>query len=339
MEFKVGFRQGAIQDPERQNWSGDGPRPIRWSAWYPAVEAAIERTVTLPPDHPKFVMGAVARDACLNEGSDRFPLVLMSHGTGGTAASLGWLAGSLAAAGYVVLGVDHHGNTGSEPCRAEGFLCWWERPRDLTVALDALSRAGPFAGRFDLARVACVGFSLGGYTALSAVGAITDMALFRNGTAALSFGKGPREFPDVEEQIELLLKENTIFRKSWESQFETNLDSRIKRVVALAPAPPVRAFTPDSLASIAVPVTIMVGEADREAPADLCSIWLSNHLPNSCLHILGPDVGHYTFLCAGTDEGRRSMAQVWEDASGIDRNAVHRIAVGIALGALEQRLG
>lgn len=63
-------------------------------------------------------------DAALDDQTSCFPVVLLSHGTGGTAASLGWLAHGLAAAGYVVLGVDHHGNTASEPYRAEGFLSW-----------------------------------------------------------------------------------------------------------------------------------------------------------------------------------------------------------------------
>jgi hypothetical protein len=106
------------------------------------------------------------------------------------------------------------------------------------------------------------------------------------------------------------------FRASWERQSASNLDRRIGIAVALAPAPTVRAVIPDSLAAITTPVTIMVGEADR----------------NSQLHFLGHDVGHYTLLCVGTEEGRRLEPEICIDGSGIDRHAVHEIAIRIARG-------
>jgi predicted dienelactone hydrolase len=334
--FKVGFQEGLIHDQGRRSWADDGPRPIRWSAWYPANGSAIERTLTTPPDDPLFVIGTVARDATINEHYERFSVVILSHGTGGTATSLGWLAQRLAAVGYIVLGVDHHGNTASEAYKAEGFLCWWERPRDLTVALDILADSGPFAGRLDLADATCVGFSLGGYTALSVMGAITDMARFQEWAGTSASGKGPREFPDLADRLEPLLRESAIFRASWERQSVSNLDQRIRTAVALAPAPTVRAFTPDSLAAINAPITIMVGEADQEAPAGPCSIWLSERLPNSQLHFLGRNVGHYSLLSLGTEEGRRLEPEICIDAPGVDRSAIHELATEIALRAISE---
>lgn len=89
--FKVGFQEGLIHDQSRRSWADDGPRPIRWSAWYPANGSAIERTLTTPPGNPLFVIGTVARDATINEQCERFSVVLLSHGTGGTPrASVGW---------------------------------------------------------------------------------------------------------------------------------------------------------------------------------------------------------------------------------------------------------
>ena len=46
-------------------------------------------------------------------GSKR-PLVLLSHGTGGSAVMLAWLGETLARAGYVVAAINHHGNTATE---------------------------------------------------------------------------------------------------------------------------------------------------------------------------------------------------------------------------------
>lgn len=337
-KYKVGFRQGHLHDPARQNWSGDGPRPIRCSTWYPAVSNAVEQSIAVPPSNPLFLMGIVARDAMINQECERFPVVLLSHGTGGTAASLGWIAQALASIGYVVIGVDHHGNTASEPYRAEGFLCWWERSRDLSVVLDLLSNEDAFAGRLDTSRVACLGFSLGGYTVLSILGAITEMARFGEWAGSSQLGRGPREFPDLGSWIEPLLRDSMVFRSSWERQSVSYVDQRVVTAVALAPAPTVRAFTPDSLAGVEVPVTLMVGEADREAPMAPCAVWLNDRLPNSKLHSLGRDVGHYTLLCAGTEEGRRLEPEICIDAPGVNRQHVHQQAIQIALAAIGRDL-
>ena len=331
---KVGFREGIVQDQNRSNWSGDGPRPLRWSAWYPAENNAVERRVTAAPGRSPFVMGAIAPSTALNGEIERFPVVLLSHGTGGRASSISWLAQGLAAAGSVVLGVDHHGNTASEPYKAEGFLCWWERPRDLSMVLDVLAEDGVFAGRLDTSNVVCVGFSLGGYTALSILGAITDVNRFREWAGCSPFGQGPREFPRLAENIAALLRDSVAFRASWGRQAASYLDRRVRAAVALAPGPTVRAFSPASLATIDVPVTIIVGDADREAPADLCSAWLHEQLQNSQLHFLGREVGHYTLLCEGTEEGRRLEPDLYVDAPGVDRSEIHRRVLMMTLAAI-----
>lgn len=336
--YRVGFLRGLLYDQNRPNWEGDGFRPLRWSAWYPAAEDAVEETVLLPPERPLFIMGTVAPDAELTKQGELLPVILLSHGTGGTAVSLGWLAQALAAAGCVVIGVNHHGNTASEPYKAEGFLCWWERSPDLSVALDKLSREGPFAGRLDLERVACAGFSLGGYTALSLAGAITDMEQFRTWAGATPFRNGPREFPDLGECVEPLLRQSAVFQAAWERQAASFADPRIGAVAALAPAPPIRAFTQRSLAVLGPPVTILAGGADREAPADLCAEWLHHHLPGSCLHRLGRDVGHYTLLPEATEEGRRLAPELSVDAPGVGRSAVHRHSAAIVLAAFREPL-
>ena len=91
-----------------------------------------------------FVLGNVARNADLAAAPRKFPLILMSHGTGGTALSLAWLGTALAAHGYIVAGVNHPGNNAVEPYTVEGFSTWWERARDLSEVIDALLKDSTF---------------------------------------------------------------------------------------------------------------------------------------------------------------------------------------------------
>jgi predicted dienelactone hydrolase len=182
--------------------------------------------------------------------------------------------------------------------------------------------------------VSSVGFSLGGYAVLSLAGAITDMRLFSEWAGTQPFGRGPREYPDLADYIEPLLQSNSVFRASWERQSTSYIDSRVTAVIALAPAPTVRGFTTESLCQIKMPITIMVGDADSEAPAGSCSAWLHSHLSQSTLTSLGQNVGHYTLLCEGTEAGKKIEPDICVDPPGIDRLAVHNMAANVTLAAL-----
>ena len=329
--FSVGFTAGKTEDGNRSNWSGDARRPVAWSAWYPAKDNHEQPAAGLPATEPAlFIADRITRDAALADDRQACPVVLLSHGTGGTAAGLGWLARRLAQRGYVVIGVDHHGNTATEPYRAEGFLCWWERARDLTVVLDHHA-TGPFAGRIDPDRLYAAGFSLGGYTALCLLGAITEMPLFMDWASGKPWGNGPREFPDIGEMIPALLKENPVFRASWERQSESCLDTRIKAAFLCAPAPTVRGLTIDSLKSITAPVSIASVGKDTEAPPDLCAQWLHDILPNSTSTMLDPAAGHYAFLCECTEWGKANVPELCADAPGVDRRLIHDKAAALAI--------
>jgi predicted dienelactone hydrolase len=240
---KIGYLRGQAADLSRENWAGTGPRPLGWTAWYPTEAEQPEEEVFLGREGAAWMtMGKVVTQGELRRQTEPFPVVLMSHGTGGSAADLGWLGIRLAAKGFVVLGVDHHGNTAVEPFRPEGFLCWWERARDLSIVLDLLAELEPFQGRLDFGKVFAAGFSLGGYTVLSLGGAITHMRLFSDWMTARGITRGPREFPDIASHVAPLLERSRVFRASWERPSQSYRDARVKAILSCAPAPTVRAF-------------------------------------------------------------------------------------------------
>ena len=163
----IGFSEGLSFDESRPDWSGEGLRPLRWSVWYPAIESAQEELPTRPS---WFAMGPVAQDAALRASAEPHRVVLLSHGTGGTAGGLEWLARRLAGEGFIALAIDHHGNTGSEPYRAEGFLCLWERAKDLSALFDSSGWRRRLDGQI-APNAVVAGFSAGAYAAMLLAGA------------------------------------------------------------------------------------------------------------------------------------------------------------------------
>lgn len=329
---QVGYTTGVYQDATRTSWNGDGPRPVLWSAWYPVQSSARQMQ---HHDNRFFQMGDVHVDGKLALGQT-FPVVMMSHGTGGSPESLGWLASKLAAQGNIVIGPHHHGNTGSEPYLPEGFLCWWERATDISALLSALSKAGPFADRLDLSRVSAVGYSLGGYAVLALAGAKTSITQYMRWLHAKGVRiVGPREFPDLADHIPRLLETSEPFRLSWQRQSDDFADPRIRSVIAIAPPPPVRGFDSETVNSIRIPVTLVTGEADTEASSNECAGWLLTTNPRFRWVSAGESVGHYTFVGFPTGSVPEEVSFIFKDNPGVERAVVHELVVKTVLGALE----
>jgi predicted dienelactone hydrolase len=314
----IGFARGRSFDDKRTNWDGDGPRPLAWSAWYPSVDEAVEKRQST---RSWFRAGPVARNAPLRRTTKPLPLVLLSHGTGGIAAGLEWLGHRLAQAGYVALGVNHHGNTAAEPYRAEGFLALWERAADLAALLDDKAWRKKLGGMVaDEAFVA--GFSAGGYTAMLALGARVAHSQFEADFPAKSASRGPREFPTLADDLPALLEQSAVFRRSWDRRTADHSDERFRAAFVLAPGRSVLGFAPASLAQIKSPIHLIGGGADTQAPVKDCAGWLHRNLPAASLEIL-PGVGHYTFLPEPTRAGMAADPAIFSELPGIDRRVVH----------------
>lgn len=292
MPYKVGLQTLSYIDEARANWEGTAPRPLLTNIWYPAINDAIETDIFIgPPDAPLFKVGHASRGAIPLSGT--FPLILLSHGTGSVALQLGWLASSLATDGYIVAGVNHHGNTALEPYTAQGFVLAWERAKDLSVVLTQLFDDRLFGQHINRQQIGAAGFSLGGYTVIALAGGILDLQVYqevyRNPERDI-LRDIPPEFPDPPAIVALLkyLFENDINHK------QSVQDKRIRCAFAIAPALG-EAFTPAGLATIEIPVKIVVGEADTLAPAETNAMRFAKSIKQAELTILDGQIAHYTF--------------------------------------------
>lgn len=332
--FKVGVASRAYVPNGSYDWRAAKTHALLATIWYPADASAVERPQILgPPGVPLFLAGSAAPNAKFAALPHQFPLVLLSHGSGGSGLQLAWLGTYLAAHGYIAAAVNHPGNNALEPYTLQGFMLWWLRARDISVVLDHLLADPEFAPRIDKSRIGAAGFSLGGYTMIELAGGITDPQ------AVVNFCESPRshgtcnipEFPDLIAKTNQALKTDSAFAAAFARGNHSYRDPRIRAVFAIAPAIAV-AFSPETLARISIPVEMVAGAADPLAPPADNAAYLTRHIRHAKVTILHGGVAHYTFLdpCGSAGKQSKDLAVYCTDASGVDRSRVHQRVAAMA---------
>jgi len=112
-------------------------------------------------------------------GDGKRPVILLSHGFGGTARVMGWFGVAMSRQRCVVVAVDHPGNNALDPMTVPGAPLPWERVRDLRRALESALADKVIGPDINPRRVGLAGFSAGGVTALLGARARPDFAHFR----------------------------------------------------------------------------------------------------------------------------------------------------------------
>jgi predicted dienelactone hydrolase len=333
----LGFSYRQFTAPEDYNWRGSEDRTLSGIVWYPA-EAGLEEKDQYIGDPPLFYAGRAAKDAPLAPSWGTYPLVALSHGTGGSALQTAWLGTYLAARGYIVVAVNHPGNNVVTGYTPQGFVEWWERARDISLVISEMLADRRFGTKIDHERIGAAGFSLGGYTMMELAGATTDFngALHWCEQREHVSACNPPEMPDLVAKFEAM-KNDAQVQQAVQHSADSYRDSRIKAVFTIAPAV-AQAFPPASLQQITIPVSIVAGGADPNAPvADNAQVFAAN-IKGAQLTILPGGVGHYTFLDVGTDEGKKKMPQFFVDNPGVDREAVHQQVAEMAADFFDKEL-
>ena len=281
---------------------------LRITVWYPAADGSEERAVVEGPRaHPLFDVGRAAPDAPFAAETARRPVILLSHGFGGTARMMGWLGIPLARSGYVVIGVDHPGNNGADPMTIAGAMLWWDRARDLRTALVAVLRDASIGPHLDAGHLGLAGFSAGGFTVFAAAGARVDRAHFFAFCGAHpddGICRPQLEFQFSRAEAEAAERQPDIATEIAHAGDDYAIPGA-RAVFALAPAL-VQAFDPGSLQGLRIPIAIVLGEADTVAPPATNGLVAGALIPEARVTQL-PGVGHYDFLSDCTDAGRAAV--------------------------------
>lgn len=296
----VGVKTLAVPSPARG-------RDLAVTVWYPATPGGAETRV----GESRLFQGVPAfADAPRAPG--RFPLILVSHGSGARIENLGWIANRLVAAGFIVAGPNHPGTTSgdSTPIATPNV---WERTDDLSTLLTALTESPDWRNAIAERRVGVLGFSLGGTTAMELAGATADREAYARYcdthpamTDCVWFASG-KGYVDGEE----VPSPRVDLRKIDKSRFEqSNRDPRIVSAVLVDPGM-ARAFQPASLAAIAIPMHFINLGGPGTVPLGVAAEELARLTPKGD-HAQVDGAVHFTFLAECQADGKALLVSIGE---------------------------
>jgi predicted dienelactone hydrolase len=328
---EVGVRQIVIE-------AGEHGRDLVATVWYPADAGG---QPTMVGDSRVFKSEPAFLDAPAAKG--RYPLVVLSHGSGSRVQAMGWLATALAKAGFVVAGPNHPGTTSGYSLPAETPKLW-QRTQDLSRVIDKLTTDPQWQGVVDPDKVGVAGFSLGGATAMEIAGARAKLETYARYCDSYTkwdcawFASGVGYLNDARvtvDKVDLRSIDKDLFEQS-------NLDRRIKTAVLIDPglAP---AYDEQSLKEIAIPMAfINLGNPDV-IPTAVLADRLASLTPQGTYAAI-KDANHFSFL-PECKEGSAALLKsvgefdpICDDAGNRSRADIHAEATRLVLEALQRTL-
>jgi predicted dienelactone hydrolase len=292
----VGAAQAANVGFETASAPVPGDKPLALTIWYPTD--APERSTPLSLYSQSVAPGGAP-------AGHGHPLVVISHGSGGSNADHFDTARALAAAAAVVAAPTHTGDTLGDRSRS---LRLTERPAELSRVIDYMTRDWRGHDAVDAGKVGAFGFSSGGFTVLGAIGGEPDMSQVARHCAQhphfydCNLGRQPGVGP------------------SPVTLAPVAHDPRIKAAVVAAPVLGF-AFAPSGLSKVRVPVQLWRAEWDTVLPQPYYAEAVHALLPKAEYHVV-PAAEHFDFMAPCTPALAKVAPQICVD--NIDRTAFHR---------------
>jgi predicted dienelactone hydrolase len=296
-EFTAGFAFQSFQ-------AGTSGK-IDTGVWYPAK--APERQHQFGPSNPTMAFNAPALPGT-------YPLVLISHGTSGMLLNHHQLAAALARAGMLVVALTHPGDNFEDQTLVGTPSYFSERPLQVSRTLDALLASARWSALIDAQRIAVLGHSAGGFTALALSGARPSIAKTLRHCAE-HYDADPW-FCGVSGSKETAQQRAAL--ASYVPETPLTTDPRIKAAVLIAP---VGAFFEDSaLAAIRIPLRIYVPAKDTVLTPAFHGERVAAAQAAASVERM-PNAGHFSLMSPLMMSVEIRGAAINEDPAGFDRAA------------------
>ncbi|MRI01615.1 dienelactone hydrolase [Kriegella sp. EG-1] len=305
-------------------------RPLPTEIWYPTLDR-LPNTSPNTENKPLFKTIPTIPNARMEHG--KFPLLIISHGTGGSRFSLTWFIEKMVKEGYVVVSLDHYGNSTFNKIPRE-FVKWWERSIDVQYVLTQVLEDPRIGTQIDTSKIGGVGFSLGGYTNIALAGGYVDRSMPENGNDE---GRAlPAEFPKTDEVIDF--ENDSLIVASYQQYKDLVKDERLKAFFVMAPAVGFGFHSKAQTAKITAPVYIVAGKGDTVVPVKSNAEKFDRLIDTSTLHLYNAQVGHYVFLNEATEFGKEMMPAIAVDHVAVNRKNIHEETLQLAINFFKNTL-
>lgn len=278
-------------------------RPSTINVWFPQGKCA----------------GSREKRLCLAEWAVTNKVLIFSPGTMGSAGEYSWIGEKLAAAGFVVVGINHFGESpvyGKDSVSPRSTALIWQRAQDISALLDRLTAQDIFQRKVSWWNVVAIGHSAGGQTAAMLAGATFDLQRLidycnsgqSKGDLSCSYGRNRASAPEA-------------FRQKFSASQQ---DGRIKMIVMLDPALG-SAVQAESLHNIKIPTLIAGSQNNDFLPWSQHGLRYATEIPDAKIYLLTGQEGHFVFLDACQHQVKVMGVALCEDRKGVDRKATQRV--------------
>ncbi|WP_017219727.1 alpha/beta hydrolase family protein [Moritella dasanensis] len=307
----IGITAEVYQDIDRH-------RVINTKIFYPTTKTKSEE---LYADNPAFYGFNAVKNAPPT-GSE-LPVYILVHGTSGNWKNLSWLGSRLAEEGALVISANHPDYTTGQ-ATPDSVMRMWEQPRDVSFLIDKLL-ASTYVQYIDKKNITVVGYSLGGYTALSLAGAKFDISGYQNYCLqnkddSCDYYKGV--FKNLTQEDRVMISGD--YR-----------DKRVSKSIAISPGY-VPAILSDSLDDLSANTIVVGAEFDEVIPPEkqLNPYLAEKHKNLFYVEISG--ASHFSFMQKCKPQATAILAEegaefVCQEASNINRKSIHNELISTSL--------
>ncbi|AJD56878.1 alpha/beta hydrolase [Synechococcus elongatus] len=266
------------------------------------------------------------------------PVVIISHGLGEDRGNFAYLAQFLASHGFVVVLPEHVGSSSRQfASAAAGFANppgpqeAIDRPQDIRFVLDRLMLEPQWRFRVNTRRVAVLGHSYGGFTALMLAGAVIEPEKIRAACSSVE---------------RLMLVPSASLQCSLGRLPRDRYDLRDPRVVAVLPISPFasKVFEPAALNQVQTPTLLWSGSADLIVPTLAEAIQPFQRLgsPNKHL-VVAVNATHFSVLGESQGPATRLPPALLGPSPELGRRALQQVSLSFLqtylLGQSQARVG
>ena len=268
------------------------------------------------------------------------PLVVISHGHGGSDLGHHDLATYLASHGFIVATITHPKDNFRDSSGDGQAVVLGGRPRQISATISNLLRSPRWKPLIDPDRIGVAGFSNGGYTALLLMGAVPDFTSVPahcklhpdDANLCVPLAKIEAAAAQQHRTVEQFVAELQRGLHKWGRES----DPRVKAAFVMAPFSAV--FDAKGLAHVNRPVFLYYAEKDRVLLPRYNALHIAPLIRTLAGLKMVPNAGHYVFLSPCSRELAKSEPDLCTDPLGTDRTAIHRKINGDALLFFERTL-